>query len=125
MRGSLASAAGARLLRRFPPERLVAVASLVAAVGLPLSALAFLRLQGFRYFGWGDTFVAYMAAAVGVVASVVFVPVLAMCLILPLALHLAGADHRSTNSCTPIYGGYFKLFRGCFRGNAGYQSLAG
>lgn len=91
---SVASAAGGRLLRCFAPQKAMAAAALVAATGLPLSVLAFLQLQGIHYFSWGGSFTTYIAAATGLVAAVVFVPVLAMGLILPLAWHLAGADHR-------------------------------
>jgi spermidine synthase len=91
---SLSSALGGRLLRRFDPTRALLAASLVAGVGLPVSVCAFLQLQGFRYFGWGDTFASYLIAATGLVAAVVLVPVLAMGLLLPLAWHLAGADDR-------------------------------
>lgn len=89
-----ASMLASRILRRFEPRGSLVAASLVAAAGMPLSVLGFVQLQGFRYFGWGDTFGAYMLAATGLVAAVVFVPVLAMGMVLPLAWHLAGADRH-------------------------------
>lgn len=89
---ALAAAAGARILRWIAADRALVGASATAAATLPLSVLAFVELQGLRYFGWGDSFAAYLLGALGFVAAFVAVPMLAMGLVLPLAWHLAGAD---------------------------------
>ena len=91
---SAASALGAKLLQWVDPRAAVTGASLLVAAGLPVSVAVFLQLQGVGYFGWGNSFGSYMVAALGMVAAVVFVPVLAMGIVLPLAWHLAGADDR-------------------------------
>ena len=91
---SVASALGARLIRRVDPQKALLGASLAASACLPVSVCAFLHLQGYRYFGWGESFASYLVGATALVAAVVFVPVVMMGLVLPLAWHLAGADER-------------------------------
>ncbi len=91
---SLASVLSARLLRRFDAQHALVGASVLAAAALPGSVCAFLHLQGFRYFGWGDGFGSYLVGAAALVAVVVVVPVVAMGVILPLSWQLAGADDR-------------------------------
>ena len=91
---SLSSALGAWALRRWDARLLLVGACGVAAASLPLSVYLMVQIRGLRYFSWGDSFLGYIAGAAGLVSAVVLVPVLAMGLLLPLAWHLAGADHR-------------------------------
>lgn len=91
---SLASTLGAWAIRRGDAGTLVAAACALAGASLPLSVFLLVQLRGLDYFAVGGSFLAYLSAATGLVAAVVFVPVLAMGLLLPLAWHLAGADER-------------------------------
>ncbi len=91
---ALASLAGSVLIRRVDARRLLVVASLLAAIALPLSVYVFVDVQELHSFSRGATFYAYMLGATGLVAAVVLVPMLAMGIILPLSWTLAGADRR-------------------------------
>ncbi|TPV96897.1 MAG: hypothetical protein B7733_02425 [Myxococcales bacterium FL481] len=69
-------------------------ASMLAAVGLPVSAWALVELRGLAYFRAGHSFEGYVLGAVGLVTAVCGLPCLAMGVILPSCWELAGAARK-------------------------------
>lgn len=82
---ALGAALAPRLIRRFGTESVIAGACMVGGATVALSMLVFGAVTGLREFQVGQSFAGHMAAALGLVASIVALPVTVLGILLPAA----------------------------------------
>lgn len=95
---AVGSAAVAGFSRRFSTEALICFGGLGGAAAIPGSVMLFVRMTGFRYFHFGDTFHSYVAGAFGLALLVVAPPIALLGMILPAAWKAAAAHPSNTES---------------------------
>lgn len=97
----IGAAFAVRLGRRYAPRQIATASFALGGVALAVSAAAFPRLTGLRYFSFGETFTAYLAGAVGLVALFVLIPVTLLGMALPAAIQ-ATPSGRAVGRVTAV-----------------------
>ncbi len=87
---ALGAAVAGWLGRWFQARTLIAGATLVGSIAVPLSVLVFVERTSLDYFVYGNSFSSYLYGAFGLVALIVIPPVTLLGAILPLVWKAAG-----------------------------------